>query len=167
MTRIHEFEPKDVAAKGAVRLSIFAVDNYVSATNHFASEEMARNSWQTSCVPWNLEQDHVRTLHNSGSPCFRAHSCRDVERVQEFEAGLSDPMMKADAEPAKVFVEHAEDQLVTFPHFWTRRESETINPQAQSFLKIFTRNNWNARLNRHESSFSWRTRYGVQWILIY
>jgi hypothetical protein len=34
----------------------------VSATNHFASEEMARNSSQTSCLPWNLEQDHVRTL---------------------------------------------------------------------------------------------------------
>jgi len=35
MTRIHRFEPKDVTEKGAIRLSVFAMDNYMSTGNHF------------------------------------------------------------------------------------------------------------------------------------
>src|SRR5712691_459631 len=34
MTRIHGSEPEDVAEKCAVRLGVFAVDNYVSTRNH-------------------------------------------------------------------------------------------------------------------------------------
>src|SRR5437899_12939043 len=41
MTRIHGFEPKDVAEKCAVRLGVFTVDNYVIARNHLSSLKMA------------------------------------------------------------------------------------------------------------------------------
>ena len=44
MTRIHGFEPEDVAEKGAVRLSVFAVENYVSAGNHLPLLRDSRNS---------------------------------------------------------------------------------------------------------------------------
>jgi hypothetical protein len=37
MTRIHGFEPKDVAEKCAVRPGVFTVDHYVSARNHLSS----------------------------------------------------------------------------------------------------------------------------------
>src|SRR5712692_5170239 len=44
MTRIHRLEPENVAEKGAVRLRVLTVDNYVSARNHLPLQKNARNS---------------------------------------------------------------------------------------------------------------------------
>jgi hypothetical protein len=44
MTRIHGFEPKNVAEKCAVRLGVFPVDDYVSARKSLAHLRENRSS---------------------------------------------------------------------------------------------------------------------------
>src|SRR5271167_3797892 len=48
MTGIHGLEAEDVAEKRAVRFSIFAEDNYVSARNHCPLLRNARNPWHSA-----------------------------------------------------------------------------------------------------------------------
>src|SRR5207248_9026610 len=55
MTRIHGFEPEDVAEKGAVRRSVFTVDNYVSAGNHFTAPKKCRKLLADFMFSQNLE----------------------------------------------------------------------------------------------------------------
>src|SRR5438093_1344473 len=40
MTRIHGFEPKDIAEKCAVSLGVLTVDDYMSARDHLSLQEM-------------------------------------------------------------------------------------------------------------------------------
>src|SRR5262249_40879437 len=82
MTRIHRPEPEDVAKKGPVCLSVFAVNNYVSARNHLPLLILAK--WlrlstssivAASCLSLNfLNPKPTRSLRS-----VQAHSPRSVQ----------------------------------------------------------------------------------------
>src|SRR5713226_4699333 len=55
VTCIHGLEPQHVAEKGAVRPSIFAVNNHVSARNHFAPPKKCQETSGRLHLPWTLE----------------------------------------------------------------------------------------------------------------
>jgi hypothetical protein len=62
-TRIHGFEPKDVAEKCAVSLDIFTVDNDMSPRNHSPLLRNAPNSWQATSPPESEDPIEIKLGH--------------------------------------------------------------------------------------------------------